>query len=335
MNNLPTAVRKQLESIDAMYVDPSAAPGDEQPQSEEPSEGAPAPAAEVAEQHGDGQPATAPAQEPTDAPAAPAPTPAATTKDDAAVWEQRYKTLQGMVNQTSADQKARLKEAQAQIAELNKQLAQAKAEKTQPIDPKLIETFGEEMLTMVREVVKAEAAQTINSLQSRLDGVETRLDGTADVVTGTAEGLFLERLRQLDPGYESQNTDAGFIAWLQEPDPVYGVPRQQALDSAVQNLDAQRVASVFRAYRDQTAPAPAAAPAAPASARARLEKQVSPRTNAGSPPTTLPAAKKVYSQSEVAAFYDDIAKGRYRGRDDDMAREEAAINQAIAEGRVR
>jgi hypothetical protein len=40
------------------------------------------------------------------------------------------------------------------------------------------------------------------------------------------------------------------------------------------------------------------------------------------------------SQKAVQTFYNDLAKGRYRGREAEAERIENEINQAAAEGRI-
>jgi hypothetical protein len=45
--------------------------------------------------------------------------------------------------------------------------------------------------------------------------------------------------------------------------------------------------------------------------------------------------KKMWSVAEMDAFYKDVARGDYRGRKDEVARIEADIDKALAEGRVR
>ena len=65
-----------------------------------------------------------------------------------------------------------------------------------------------------------------------------------------------------------------------------------------------------------------------------VDKQVSPKAAASAAPTATDN-KPVITQAQIKAFYDDVAKGLYRGRPQEMQQIEAKINAAIAEGRVR
>lgn len=329
MANLPTPIRKQLEQIEELYK----------------------PAAALAPAEGEGEPAPAPeppADEPeaventqtetpsTDAavpaePPAPAPAP---VQDDEAKWEHRFKTLQGMHNQNMADSKRRLQEANALVADLKKQIASIKAEKAAPtVDPKDVETFGEDLLGMVQRVVDAKLGHTQAQMDNRLVDLESQVQGTVQTVTGNAEALFLDRLAAMVPDYEAVNVEQGLLDWLAIVDPIYGEPRQAALDRAVAALNPVAVAAIFNAYKAAKGAAAAPAPGKP-SPQSQLAKQASPRGSSSTPPAAPAASKRIYRQSEVAQFYDDVTKGRYRGRQEEMKREEAAINAALAEGRI-
>lgn len=334
MSDLPTPIRRQVEAVEALYQQPTSE--DAQPATQE---GDGAPAAELAPQVQAAAPEETAAPEPAAPEAAEPEAPAAPPKDSEATWEQRYRTLQGLNNRNAADFKQRLGDKDREIADLKRQVEKLSAAPApQPADPKDVETFGEDLVGMVQRTIENAMGRALAQYDGRFQQLEQRLDGTAHAATRTAEELFLERLAEQVPDYAQVNVDDGFLAWLAEDDGVYGVPRQEALDRAAAAMDVDRVARVFKAYkatRMPAAPTPdQAAPADPrAQAKAQLEKQVAPRATAPSPTTAQPA-KRVYSAAEVTAFYDSARRGHYRGRDEDFAREEAAINLALAEGRI-
>jgi hypothetical protein len=127
----------------------------------------------------------------------------------------------------------------------------------------------------------------------------------------------------LVPNWEEINTNDAFLAWLGEVDPVYGQPRQAALNAAQQALNSDRAANVFKAFMATLPQTPKSNP---------VDKQVSPKAAASTAPT--PTEKPVISQKQVTDFYNEVAKGKYRGREQEAARIEAAINAAMAEGRI-
>lgn len=334
MSDLPLPIRRQVEAVEAMYQ-----PTPEEPETQVP-EGGDAPAVETATQVEAPAPAESPAPAPVSAEQAAEP-PTPTPKDSEATWEQRYRTLQGMNNRNAADFKQRLGDSQRENAELKRQLAEiskAQAQAPTPADPKDVETFGEDLVGMVQRAIETALGRTTSQLDGRFQTLEQRIDGAAHASSRTAEELFLDRLSEQVPDYEQINVDEGFLAWLGEEDDVYGVPRQDALDRAARALDVARVARVFKAYKatlTPAAPTPVSeAPVDPrAKAKAQLEKQVAPRASTPTPAGS-PAAKRTYTAAEVTAFYDAARRGHYRGRDEEFMREEAAINLALAEGRI-
>jgi hypothetical protein len=269
-----------------------------------------------------------------------------------AAWEHKYKTLQGMHNQNVADLRRRIGERDAALEDVRKQLAEIKSAnppKAQ-LNPRDVETYGEDMLAAVARVVDARLGQMPRE-DPRIATLEGRVEHAQKNALQVATDQFYDRLAAQVPQYKTINDDPRFLDWLAQTDGMFGATRQSALDSAASVLDAQRVAHIFQAYQQaaapaaQPAPAPSAAPAAnanppqaaqpaPASARAQLEKQIAPNTAASAPLPATPQ-KRGYSAAEVTKFYDDVARGRYRGREQDAAREEAAINAALAEGRIK
>lgn len=318
MAKLPTRIQLQLDAADALIAQASA-PAPEVP-----------PAAEQV-------PAEPPQPEPTAQSVAPepAPAPAPAPQDP---WEQRYRSLQGTFNnevprlqQQTKELQAKLQQAQEALEKLNK--PQAPQEHKPSADPKDVDAFGSDLVEMVQRVTQsvlgsmaARVDQTVTAFDARLTSVERALESTSKVVARSAEETFFDRLTAAVPDWESVNGNAQFLAWLGEVDPVYGQPRQVALDAAQANLNPERAAAVFNAFKT-TLPKPAAAKADP------LGKQVTPRSSASSTPS--PTEKPILTQEQIAAFYGDVAKGRYRGREAEVARTEETINLAIAENRVR
>lgn len=277
-----------------------------------------------------------PAPEPQQAPApAPVATPAQPPATPEATWEQRYRTLQGMERANAERFRQRENQLAQQVNDLTQQL-EALRKPTQPPAPasdvtaKDAEVFGSDLVDMVQRVVNSTFGHMAQQFDARLTAMEQHLQGTHNAVAQTADQVFADRLAALVPDYEAINVNQGFLDWLADVDPVYGVPRQAALTSAAEARDVNRVAAVFNAFKATlTPPVPTPAPT-PAST---LDRQVAPRTSAAAP--TTPSAKPVFSAAEVNAFYQDVRRGVYRGREDEALQREAAFNEALAEGRIR
>lgn len=271
-----------------------------------------------------------PVQVPPPAPA-PTPAPAPATPEP---WEQRYRTLQGQYN-------AKVPALERQIQEMSEQLKALQAKpapqpETPAPNPKDVEDFGKDMVEMVHRNVEQQLAHFGRQFAGRLENVEKAVQtlsqgvqATSQTTAYTAEQMFFASLAREVPDYETINADPRFLGWLAEVDRIYGKPRQTALDDAAQNFDAARAAAVFRAFKEAIAPPPA--PVAPAPSA--LEMQVAPNASGGSQLPT-PVEKPIFTDKQVNDFYNDVARGRFRGREQEQQRIEAAINLAAAEGRV-
>jgi hypothetical protein len=279
---------------------------------------------------------------PDPAPAAPEPTvtqePQAQPQQQNDVWEHKYKTLQGLFNREVPTLQTQVKELRSQLEEAVTRLNKAADDKAKPaepakpvVDPKDVENFGSDLVDMVQRVTEGILSRAAGDLQTRATALEQRLTQVEQVLKGTnqtvavnAEQSFFDRLAKLVPDWEATNANQAFLAWLADIDPILGQPRQAALDAAQQTLNADRAAAVFKAF---TGNQPVAAKPS------NLDKQVSPKGAATAAPA--PVQPVIYTQQQVVDFYNAKRRGDYRGREQDVARFEAEINQAISEGRVR
>lgn len=307
---LPLSAQKQLEQADAQLAAVNAPPAPPVPTTP------PAPPADPVA-------AQAPATPPAPAPVPPAPAP------DTA--EQRWRSLQG-INQSLRTQNTEL---QTRLAALEARLAAppapAPTEAPKPTaDPKDVEAFGLDMVSMVQRVTEqflGNARQAIEqqftTLRSEVAQLKAVIQGTSQSVQKTAEDLFFDKLAELVPQWQQINQDPAWLAFLGELDPIYGRPRQMALDEAQETGNAQRAAAIFKAFTGTVPPPPAAPP----------PESPSPR-GAGAPPPPPPSQKPVFTQAQVTDFYQDVRRGRYRTQPQEAARLEAQFNAAMAEGRI-
>ena len=310
---LPQAIQAQVEAADAALAAMNA-PAEPQETAEPQTQDQPT------NQEVEPQPAAAPA------PTAPQPDP----------WEHRYKSLQGRYNSDVPKLQAQVTELQSQlqtaIAKLEEAAKSPVQEKKPVADPQDVEAFGQDLVDMVQRVAErmfggaaAEFQRQAAAFEQRLVKIEGALKGATETVAMTAEQSFFDRLTKLVPNWEEINANQAFLTWLAEVDPVYGQPRQAALDVAQQSLNSERAANVFKAFVATQPQTPKSNP---------VDKQVSPKAAASAAPTATDN-KTVYTQAQIKAFYDDVARGLFRGKQQEMQQIEVKINAAIAEGRVR
>ncbi len=319
---LPKAIQQQVDAADELVARMN---GETPPPGE----------TDVDPDNPDAQPAPEPQPQPVSQEPQPQPNPA-----DEERWERKYLTLKGMYDAEVPRLHAQVRELNQQVQTLIAENAAAKASKpAQDSSPAktLIteqdkEAFGSDLLDLIDRATEQKLAgsrETEAQLRAEIQELKGKLGKVDESVGASSKEIFLERLAKQVPNWEAVNVDQGFLTWLAEVDPVYGLPRQAALNNAYEMLDAPRCAAIFKQYLATLAPAPAAQ-----QNRQELQRQVAPtRSRTSTAPTTSAANTRIYTQGEITAFYEEWRRGFID--ETDAVRMEKEIHAAIAEGRVR
>lgn len=302
-------------------------------------------------------------------PPAPAPAPA----DDPAA-EQRYKVLQGKYNAEVPRYQQQLKEREAQLQAMQNQLASTQAllaGMAQPpqlaraapapslVTPKEVTEFGADLYDFVKRAAQEVVAPQVHSLEERFRPVAQTVQNLAPAVQQNAENQartaaevahekMCNGLDELATGWEAVNSTPEFLAWLEQPDPYAGARRGDMLAQAYRSGDVTRVANFFTGFTKEHAavapsgqqPQPAAQGTTPAATpNVSLASLAAPGTGVGGPQAAgtpnESGQQRVYTRSEIAAFYEDVRKNAYRGRDAEKVAIERDIFNAQKQGRVR
>ncbi len=318
---LPKAIQQQVEDADRMVavmngdetVPPTETPPQDPPQDPNPT----------------------PSDPPQDPPAPVSQEPKPEPK-----WESKYHTLKGMYDAEVPRLHSQVKELQQQMQQLIADKAALEAKAAQTPDPakSLIteqdkEAFGTDLIDLIERATEAKVS-TLREREAKLVGeieeLKSQLGNVSERQVVSDKDRFLMGLGQKVSDWDALNVDPGFINWLSEVDPVYGLPRQVALNNAYEMLDVERVAGIFNAYKATQAPKQQA----PAPKKDQLQSQVAPtRTRASSAPAASDASQRVWTQSEIAEFYTEWRRGFLDN--DEAVRLEKEIHAAISEGRVR
>lgn len=279
----------------------------------------------------------APAPEPQ--PPAPAAQPPAPSEDD--TWRARYFTLKGMYDADVPRLHARVKELEAELSAkppAPEPPQEPPADAPITLTQKDIDEFGPDLIDVIKRAAVDIAGPQIAALQAEIKTLKATASEAASKATETAEAQGADRrqryftdLAKAVPDYAEINANQMFLDWLGQTDPLSGRIRQEFLDSAFQSFDVERTAKLFTTWKETTSPAPAPTPVD--TAKTELDTQVQPGRPRASAPQ-VDRAPKTYTQAEITRFYTDMAKGLYKGREDEAARMEADIDAAAAEGRV-
>lgn len=279
-----------------------------------------------------------PAETPQPTPAEPAPVEQPAPQPEEETFRQRYNVLQHKYNAEVPRLHAQLREAVANITQLTaevQRLQQATAQQptSVPQDEEDAERFGEDLMAAIDRRATALAQQMLQSRDGEITqyirSLEAKLENVGERVVQTDQERFYAALAQRVPQWESINGNQAWLAWLSEVDPVYGQPRQAALDAAANALDANRVAAIFNAFNELTSkPVDAKAKE---TARKQLERQIAPQPASASAPSQ--AAGKHWTQADYERAYDPRIH-RQVGPEE-AAQMMAEADKALAEGRVR
>lgn len=250
-----------------------------------------------------------------------------TDVDETEKLRNRYASLQGKYNAEVPRLQSNLKDLESryqQLMEENESLRSeiAHNEANQSyLTQEDTDAYGEDMVDLVRRGAREEAARYASEaavMKAQIQELQAQVQASTYKADQIREESFYSTLTKECPQWESQNSDPGFLAWLDEADPVYGFQRNEALQRAFNNLDPFAVAQIFNQYaRLRSAP---------------LARQVSPNVSRGAS-GGAPVNDQIWTNEQIAAFYE--AWRRRQIPEDQAVAIEKEINAAVAEGRVQ
>lgn len=271
--------------------------------------------------------------------------------------EQRYSTLKGKYDsetQAQADQIAtltgQLQSMQAVIASMQsvssaEETTEAPAQSSAALTQAEIDDYGEELLDVVGRKAILALNPTLEQINQRLQALEQGVGGIQRKTELSAREQVYAALNEQVDNWKDVNKSEDFKSWLAEADPYVGQQRGALLNQAFTENDAIRVVNFFKGYlKEQTAVKPGAqtpnqpaTPATPQAAQVDLETLVAPggATEAAPASAQRDDAGRYFTQAEISAFYADVQKGRYKGKDQEKAAIEQAIIDAANFGRIR
>jgi uncharacterized protein YukE len=254
--------------------------------------------------------------------------------DDAAVWKQKYKTLQGMYDKEVPQLHSEVKTLTKELETLKKSLETKKEEAKQLkklVTDEDVQNFGEDLIEVQRKVAREVAAEFEEKLEAlKSENTELRqLLGTTD--SKVSETSFEARLHRLVPDFQQLDSDPRWIAWLDEVDPVLRGPRRTIALQAYQSGDAEAVAYYVDLFRKTIEPAPEPAKEAPQTKE--LERQIQPTRNASNATPTSQKGK-TYTTADIQRMFQKAAKLGSSGRVEEAKKLEAEIDAAYMQRRV-
>lgn len=305
-----------------------------------------------------------PIQQPAQPPASQPPAPQAPADGDSlddlkrklAQAQQNARTWEGRHAATELRLTQEMDVLRASLLEVQESTTSTQAEalfQTPTVTAEELEEYGPAMMDVIGRHAKAIAIPLVKAVEEKLRAEFAKkfdsLSRSNQQVVETQDEIrvreFYAGLDREVPGWRAQDVDAGFLAWLNSDDPVYG-NRKIPFDKALQARDFTRVAAFFKGYApDQggTARPPAPTPTAPAPASAPAEEPTglaefaAPGRASASGPNPSGSGKRIWTMAEIRAHTRAIGRGEFKTAD--QKRRQEVIDREIAaaqlEGRVR
>ena len=350
MSALPKAVRDQIKAAEKAHAEAYSKSDDEPvvqsveggddktPQPETPPEGVQPP--ETTET----QPAVTPEPAAGEEQSADAP-----SEPDA--WEKRYSILKGKYDAEVPRQARQIKELKGELNDMRGLLAKLNEQKPAgptdasetPIATKRllkqqeINDYGEELIGVIHRGAQEVFNPEIAALKEEISQLKSQLGGVSQTLHSSQRDTVLDILTREVPDWKTLNEDELFLSWLDQVDTFSGEPRQALLDRAFKSGDAARVVAFFKGYLNENAALqpPREDPAPPSRTSAtKLDGMVAPGKPKGAPGGAQKGEKRMWTQKQIADFYQAVNKGKYRNQPDKQTAIERDIVAAGREGRI-
>jgi hypothetical protein len=200
------------------------------------------------------------------------------------------------------------------------------------------EDLGGKTLDIINRLIDSRVAAGTEPLKKRVDTTEKTAKQTAEETRAqTFSGSAKDGIRRATGmDYETINVAPEFAAWLNAVVPYTGGKTRRMIgEDAVKASDVATYVQLFDDFVKETGFGKAPEPKKEKK-KDPLETEIEPTTTPDDPAVPDFQPGKVYTSADVKKFYDDAAKGRYRGREDEYKKIDADILKAHGEpGRPR
>jgi hypothetical protein len=243
-------------------------------------------------------------------------------------WEKRYKGMQRSHEKAVSGLREDNEALKAEITDIRGLLEKAK--ETEAMEPAAqeptftdaeIKEYGQDFLNVIVRVAKTiKGNQPNESIAKELAELKGQFGNIVQHQVKTEEDRFYEELEQMVPDWEVINESDAFKTWLKETMPLTNSERQRFLTAAHKRFDAKAVIDFFRTWKSE-------------SGMSHMPNTVT--ANSRMPIVDGGKETFIVTQAEIANFYDELRRGKWKGREDEARQNELKINRAIQTDRVR
>jgi hypothetical protein len=262
--------------------------------------------------------------------------------DTEETWEQRYKSLQGIMRSNTNKHNQEIASLQNEINTLRSQVA-SQSEPTpgkRYLTDEDTEDYGEDLINVVKRAAREEIDAELAALKKENATLRAAVSGVSSTVRQNVRNDLYSTLAEAVPDWKAINNSEDFLLWLEQSDPYSGVIRQDMLTRAFENNDATRVINFFRGFINESGAVkpPAGQDTPTRDPKLDMKDFVAPgkpKGNSGQAQTGAQKDVRVWTQKDVQRFYSDVRAGKYRLNPEEKTRIEQEIIHAANTGNVR
>lgn len=275
---------------------------------------------------------------------------------DSPTYKQRWQSLQGNYRKSQEkidaleDERKELKQTldslKEQVSELMTGKQQEQQQQAKDSENELIGTMSEEVGEKftdsmvrylesqiehrIRQAVPELLKQTLPELlEGKVSNIEQEISSVREDSRSTKQVLFEKDLTSSVPDWREILASPSFGEWAQsQTEEFSGKTYAQLFDEANKAWDLQRIVKLMTAFKQATGRQDT--PAKGEQKRDPREEMVSADSGRGdnSSPAQQTSQKTLWNRDKINEFYDQVRRGAYRGREDEMQRIEQEIMEA-------
>lgn len=268
----------------------------------------------------------------------PQPTEPAQQDPEDASLKAKYDTLSGKYNVELARLNSALSELRLENAELRSRTAEVMASYHAPkpsatkSDPEPVPDEVKKLQEDLPEAFKTMAYLAKKEVKAELGNLDGKFKEVEQRITSTTQESFFDRLDGRVADWEVINKQPDFLNWLQTPEGYSGKTYHDLLQNAVDSRDLERTAKFFNDFK-KSRETPPTQPTPPKQ-EPKTNKFTAPPKGAGAqPPKPAPEVETV-TTSFIKNFGNEIAQGKWKGKEAEVEAINKKINIALAAGKV-
>jgi hypothetical protein len=234
----------------------------------------------------------------------------------------KFSVLQGKYNTETKRLSDLLSQTMAELQELKQRVPDKSSNIPDIIDDSVdVEKLKNQFPTIFNSLVALAKREAEKATKGTVD----KVDAIVQQTEVERKKSYYSNLTKEVPLWEKINVHPSWIKWLSEVDEFSGTTRQNLINAAYNRMDYITTAKFFRAFMAEKG--------IKVKDKSVNDDDIAPDVTGTSVNRSTKQSKNKITRAYVEKFYKDKAQGKLIGTEAEIAKQEAAIYQAVAEGR--